>query len=117
VPAHPVVKAKAIAFLAAISPVSFTNIYDAIEAAFGLAGRGPKPAPDAKPLDAIFVLSDGAPNRGRYVKDDANVEAVAGLSQRTIPVHAISAGDSVAALLRRIAAATGGTYVDAGAFE
>jgi hypothetical protein len=115
--AHPVVKERAIAFLAAQDPVSFTNLYDAIERAFAHAGRGRHPAADAGRLDAVFVLSDGAPNRGRFQTPDAVVEAVAALSTRTVPVHTVGAGESVAPLLRRIAEATGGTFVNAGDFE
>ena len=115
--AHPVQKARAIAFLAAQEAVSFTNLHDAIETAFSYAGRGRRPVPDPHPLDAVFVLSDGAPNRGRYVEADQVLEAVVALAAGVAPVHAVGAGESAFPLLRRIAAATGGRFVDAYDFD
>jgi hypothetical protein len=113
VPAHPVQKARALAFLDGQKAVSFTNLYDAVETAFEVAGRGPRPSGEPQRLDAVFVLSDGAPNRGRYVLDDQVVSGIAALSAGTVPVHTVGAGESVFPLLRRIAAATGGRFADA----
>jgi hypothetical protein len=115
--AHPVQKARAIAFLDAQDAVSFTNLHDAIETAFSHAGRGRHPVADPQPLDAVFVLSDGAPNRGRFVDPEQVLEAVVALAAKTAPVHAVGAGESAFPLLRRIAAATGGRFVDAYDFD
>ena len=65
----------------------------------------------------MFLLSDGAPNRGRYRRDDQVVAGIAALSRRRIPVHTIGAGEEVFPLLRRIADATGGRFADAFDFE
>lgn len=116
-PAHPVVKHRALAWLAERETISYTNLYDAVEAAFGYGGLGREAAEQATWLDAVFLLSDGAPNRGRYRRDDKVVEAIAALSQRRIPVHAIAAGEEVFPLLQRIAEATGGRFVDAFTFD
>ncbi len=117
VPAHPVMKARALSWLDALETVSYTNLYDAVETAFGHAGIGDRPAASTGRLDAVFLLSDGAPNRGRYRREDKVVEGIAALSRRRIPVHAIAAGEEVFPLLRRIAAATGGRFADAFEFE
>jgi hypothetical protein len=117
VAAHPVRKALAIEFLEAQETVSYTNLYDAVEQAFSYAGRGRRPAADPVRLDAVFLLSDGAPNRGRYRRDDEVVEGIAALSERRTPVHTIGAGEEVFPLLRRIAAATGGRFADAFEFD
>jgi hypothetical protein len=117
VPAHPVVKARVLAWIHALETLSYTNLYDAVETAFGLGGIGPRSAPGAPALDAVFLLSDGAPNRGRHRRDDAVVDAIAALSQRRVPVHAIAAGEEVFPLLRRIADVTGGRFVDAFEFD
>jgi hypothetical protein len=115
--AHPVQKARAMAFLAAQDAVSFTNLHDAIETAFSHAGRGRRPAADPRPLDAVFVLSDGAPNRGRFLDPDPVLSAVVALSAGVAPIHTIGAGEKAFPLLRRIAAATGGRFVDAYDFD
>jgi uncharacterized protein YegL len=108
--AHPVAKARAIAWLDAIVPKSFTNIYDAVETAFQYAGFGRSPASEPQHLDLVFLLSDGAPNRGRYHVAEQVVAGISALSQRRVPVHTIGAGESVLPLLRDISAATGGTF-------
>ena len=111
--AHPLQKARAMAWLAALESKSQTNIYDAVEAAFGEAGIGPHPSPEPVRLDAVYLLSDGAPNRGRYHLPSQVVKGIAELSAGKVPVHTFGAGESVFQLLRDIAAATGGVFVDA----
>lgn len=111
--AHPVVQARAVAWLDAIVPRSFTNLYDAVETAFSYAGRGRHPADDPVRLDLVFVLSDGAPNRGRYHLPAQVVAGIAALAGGTVPVHTVGAGEQVMPLLRAIAAATGGTCTEA----
>jgi hypothetical protein len=111
--AHPVAKARALAWVARLEPTSYTNVFDAVEAAFQYMGRGRKPSAETARLDAVFLLSDGAPNRGRWHHPDQVVREIAALSQRQVPVHTIGAGEEVFPLLRAIAEATGGTFVDA----
>jgi hypothetical protein len=115
--AHPVTKHRALAWIHALETISYTNLYDAVETAFGYGGIGKRAVPDPRRLDAVYLLSDGAPNRGRYRRDDRVVAAIAALSERRIPVHAIAAGEEVFPLLRRIAGATGGVFVDAFEFD
>ena len=110
---HPVQKLRAIQYLESIEPTSYTNLYDSVELAFGHAGRGPKAVEGGKPLQAIFLLSDGAPNRGRFRIQKRVVKHIAALSEKTIPVHTIGAGEEVFPLLQAIARETGGTFVDA----
>ena len=116
-PAHPVVKARALAFVEALETLSYTNLFDAVEVAFGLGGLGPRAAEEARHLDAIFLLSDGAPNRGRIRDEDRIVQALRDLSRGRVPIHAIAAGEEVFPLLQRIADATGGRFVDAFLFD
>ena len=94
-------------------PKAYTNIYDAVETAFQYMGLGRVPAPDPQRLDLVFLLSDGAPNRGRYHVAEQVLAGISALSQRHVPVHTIGAGESVLPLLRDIAAATGGTFQQA----
>ncbi|MFV1958720.1 MAG: VWA domain-containing protein, partial [Planctomycetota bacterium] len=113
VPAHPVMKQRVLAWLDRLETISYTNLYDAVEMAFGYAGLGPRPADRPTRLDAIFLLSDGAPNRGRYLREARVVRGIAELSRRRIPVHCVAAGEEVFPLLEANAAATGGRFVDA----
>jgi HEAT repeat protein len=110
---HPVQKFRAIRWLAEVEPTSYTNLYDALELAFGHTGRGPRAVEVPVELDAIFLLSDGAPNRGRHRTHDRVVKHVGRLSRRDVPVHTVGAGEEVFPLLRAIAHETGGTFVDA----
>ena len=90
------------------------NLYGAVEMAFRYAGRGSQaPTEPAVKLNAIFLLSDGAPNRGLYRNNERIVKHIGRMSRRDIPVHTIGAGEEVFPLLRAIATATGGKFVDA----
>ena len=112
--AHPVQKYRAIEYLKTLETISYTNIFDAVETAFGYGGRGRfAKAPAPPPLDAVFLLSDGAPNRGRFRAEKRVVKHIAKLAGGDVPVHTIGAGEEVFPLLRAIAHATGGTFVDA----
>jgi hypothetical protein len=117
VPAHPLVKHRALAWLGALETISYTNLYDAVETAFGYGGIGPRAVDEPTRLDAVFLLSDGEPNRGRYRTEDRVVEALAALSRGRVPIHAVAAGEEVFPLLGRVARATGGRFVDAFDFE
>jgi hypothetical protein len=113
VKAHPVQKHRAIRHLEAIEPTSYTNLYDAVDKAFGYQGGGRWPVEDPEALDAVFLLSDGAPNRGLHRTEDAVVRHVGLLADGKVPVHTIGAGEAVFPLLRAISGATGGRFVDA----
>jgi hypothetical protein len=113
VAAHPVQKWRAIQWLDTLETTSYTNIYDAVEAAFQHMGRGRKPVAQPVLLDMVFLLSDGAPNRGRFRHADRVVKHIGLLSRRDVPVHTIAAGERVFVLLQRIAEATGGVFTDA----
>ncbi|MDA1195534.1 MAG: VWA domain-containing protein, partial [Planctomycetota bacterium] len=111
--AHPVQKLLAIRYLESIDPTSYTNLYDAVDMAFGHAGRGSRPRDPAVKLDAVFLLSDGAPNRGRHRAHARVIDGIKAMSRREIPVHTIGAGEEVFPLLMAIARETGGEFVDA----
>jgi hypothetical protein len=66
-----------------------------------------------EPLDAVFLLSDGEPNRGRYREPAQVVREIGELSRPGIPVHTIGAGEAALGIMRDIAARTGGTFTDA----
>lgn len=111
--AHPVHKARAVAWLDGLETTAYTNMIDALEWAYGLAGRGPRARTPAQVLDAVFLLSDGAPNRGRVQDATRLAEVVRALARDDVPLHTIGAGEEVFPLLRALAAAGGGRFVDA----
>jgi hypothetical protein len=111
--AHPVQKVRCIDWFLNLEPTSYTNLYDSLEIAFGYAGRGRRAVAAPERLDAVYLLSDGAPNRGRHLQPDPIVKAVTELSQGEIPIHTIGAGEAAFDLLRRIAGVTHGTFLDA----
>jgi hypothetical protein len=111
--AHPVQKERAIDWFLGLEPTSYTNLFDAVELGFGYAGRGRRAVESPERLDAVYLLSDGEPNRGRHLQPDPIVKAIDELAQGTVPVHTIGAGEAAFHLLKRIAAVTKGTFVDA----
>jgi HEAT repeat protein len=86
-------------FLEKQTPRGGTNLFDGLEAALLMDG-----------IDTIFLLSDGAPSRGRYRDAGAIARAVRQLNQtRRIAIHTVAIGiDSP--LLRRLAEESGGRY-------
>jgi Mg-chelatase subunit ChlD len=94
------------AWLDEVVPGGRTALYDGVAAALA--------DPD---LDTLVVLSDGAPSAGRhFTKTDLLAELTARNRWRRARIHVVSiGGDQVAArwrgVLRRLAEASGGTYV------
>lgn len=110
--AHPVQKVRALDWFLALEPTSYTNVYDSLEIAFGYGGRGRRAQAPAERLDAVFLLTDGEPNRGRWTGTREIVREVRTLAQPGIPLHAVGASEAAHPLLRALAAATGGTFTD-----
>jgi HEAT repeat protein len=76
-----------------------TNLFDALEMALL-----------TKEVDAIYLLSDGSPNEGKFVRHDDILRAVRKLNRlRRITIHGIALGYE-SDLLRDLAAQSGGTY-------
>jgi uncharacterized protein YegL len=98
VPATDEAKAGACGFIIPLPAAGGTATCDALEAAFGFD------------TEAIFLLSDGAPSRGRITDPEAIVRFVAGLNgSRCVSVHAISIMGG-AAFLERLAELNNGTF-------
>jgi hypothetical protein len=89
---------------------SYTNISDALERVFGWAGVGRWAVPDPPGLDEVFFLTDGFPNRGRFLEPDRIAEAVRGWnSTARARIHTVAVGDRTAPeLLERLSADSGG---------
>jgi len=89
-----------------------TNIFDAVEKAFALAGRGSFDKPYDVTVDTIFLMTDGKSNRGRIVEPEAILEEVRRMnSLRRIKIHCIGIGDHDKKFMETLARENGGTYV------
>ena len=106
-------KAAAAKWAEEVVAVGATNIFDPLERAFALAGRGTHDKEYYVTLDTIFFLSDGQPNRGRIVTPEEIIKQVARMNQlKKVKIHTIGVGrDHDARFMRSLAEMTGGTYV------
>jgi len=103
--ADPVTKELLVRHLPSIEIRSYTNLFDAVE-------RGLRLRPQE-----LFVISDGAPNRGRWRLPRDILREVAELNNHRTKIHTVSVvravdGDEHVSLLKQIAEAAGGTHVE-----
>lgn len=110
-PARPQEKLDLSRYLVDQETKSYTNIYDALEAALGLAGLGAAARVPAPGLDEIVLLSDGFPNRGKIVDPPKILEAVRSLNGGRVIIDAVALGDGPGELLPRLAKENGGKFV------
>ncbi len=92
-----------------------TNIFDALETAFSLAGRGTEDRYYDAEADTIFLLTDGLPVLGSG-KGDSFSKIRAAVKRwnllRRVVVHTIGLGDGIPKNgLKRLAAENGGKFV------
>lgn len=110
-PASPQAKLDLVTYLPDQETKSYTNIYDALERAFGLTGVGSQAIEAPVPLDEIVLLSDGVPNRGK-IKDSRRIlEAITALNTRSVRLHTVSLGHEQLELLPALAEQNGGRHV------
>lgn len=90
-----------------------TNIFDAMEQAFNIISATSDAKNLKKGADTIFLMSDGAPNRGKFFEPDLIVAEVKKLNaKRKMTIHTIGVGDGHdPRLLRELAATNGGQYL------
>lgn len=110
-PARPQEKLDLSRYLAGEETKSYTNIYDALEEALGLAGLGPAARDPAPGLDEIVLLSDGWPNRGRITQPARILEAVRTLNAGRVVIDAVALGETPGELLPALAKENGGKFV------
>ncbi len=119
--ANPQNKQKAYEFIDKQGPNGTTNIFDAMEKAFKMAGPGkPKEQADERyaqtmgGADTIFLLSDGSPNAGRVPEAGAILEEIAKLNKlRKITIHTVGVGDHNVPFMQKLAEQNDGKYVKA----
>ena len=107
-------KNAALTFLLDARPVGGTNIFDALESAFELAGVGAKDRYYRSLVDTIYFLSDGAPSAGRITDTNAILEEVGRMNRfRKIVIHAIGVGKlHDRPFMESLANKNGGQYIE-----
>jgi hypothetical protein len=115
--ATPAIKAEAIDFVKAQPANGATNMGDALEAAFELAGAGLKDKHYAALVDTIYVMSDGSPNAGKYPAADGSdiIRKVKEWNELSkVIINTVGLGDPTnynPNFLAKLAGMTGGTFV------
>jgi len=108
-------KKKAIAWTRTITASGNTNIFDALERAFKLAGRGTFDAGYAIAADTFYLLSDGISNRGRIIDRNEMLQETARPNRfRKVMIHTIALGNRSQVdveFMQGLAGDTGGEFV------
>jgi HEAT repeat protein len=96
-----------------IQPTTATNIFDAVEQAFNVISASSDKKNLAKGADTMFLMSDGGPNRGRFVDPELILRAVKEMNAtRKITIHTIGVGQGHnAPFMQTLAAQNGGQYI------
>jgi len=114
VPASKKNKAEALQWVKDLSATSSTNIYDALQKAFGIAGMGVNDRHYRVEADTIFLLSDGSPTKPTGEADDWQkiLRAVREWNQlKKVTIHTIGIGAHNMAFMSQLAAENNGKYV------
>lgn len=95
-----------------LEPLGATNIFDSLEQAFKLAGFGKAEENYLGGADTIFLLSDGAPNHGRFTAwSDIHREVEKLNKDRGLTIHTIGIGQAHnAGDMRQLAEENKGKY-------
>lgn len=106
---------KAQAWVRALQPASTTNIHDAMQEAFKLAGRGVADKYYKSNVDTIFLLTDGSPTRPDNQPDSTAriLDSVRRWNPtKHVVIHTIGIGkDLNVTFLQQIAKENGGRFV------
>ena len=104
---------KAVTWVKGIEEVGATNIFDPLERAFQLAGRGTHDKAYKLLLDTIFFMSDGLANRGRILEPPQILKEIQDMNAlKKVRIHSIGIGPNHdVRLMKGLAEATGGSYV------
>ncbi len=89
-----------------------TNIFDALEQAFNMISGSNEKKNMAKGADTIFLMTDGAPNRGKFFEPEMILKEIKRINkERKISIHAIGIGAHHRPFLERLAAENNGKYM------
>ncbi len=106
---------KAQDWVRALQPLQTTNIHDALEQAFALAGRGAQDKYYKSVVDTIFLLTDGSPTKPDNTPDSTEriLESVRRWNPtKHVVIHTIGIGKALnTTFLQQIASENGGRFV------
>ena len=107
-------KNLAIAYLEKLHSGGGTNISDALEATFELAGAGATDANAELGVETIFLLSDGSPTAGKITNKNQIVTKTAEWnSAKRIKLHTIGLGeDCDKDFMKKLATENNGKFID-----
>lgn len=107
-------KNLAIAYLENLHSGGGTNLSDAVEEAFQLAGAGATDANAELGVETIFLLSDGSPTAGKITDKNQILEKI-GIwnSAKRVTIHTIGLGeDCDKDFMKKIAEQNSGQFID-----
>ena len=106
-------RVAAVEFVEKQDALGGTNIHDALEKAFNIAGRGARDKNYEQGADTIFFLSDGQPTVGTVIDPVLIANQVKRWNAgRRVKIHTVGVGaDHDAAFMQELAESSGGTYV------
>ncbi|GAB4301512.1 MAG: hypothetical protein Kow0068_24410 [Marinilabiliales bacterium] len=107
-------KKKAVLYVKALKAEGGTNISDALEKAFDLAGDGTKDNAKNLNVETIFLLTDGEPTAGKITNPDEIIEAVSEWNKlKRVKIHTIGLGENHDKnFMRKLAEQNNGVYID-----
>lgn len=114
VPASSTNKNLAVLMIENLSSGGGTNFYGGLEEAFKLAGPGSLDSNKLLKVDAIFMLSDGAPSTGKITSTQKILEEIKKMNPlKKVKVNAIGLGkDKDADFMEKLATQNSGQYID-----
>jgi len=107
-------KTRAVAYLKTLKSGGGTNISDALEEAFILAGNGASDAAKKLNVETIFLLTDGQPTAGKHTNTNDILNKVSEWnSLKKVKVHAVGLGDNHdKEFMRKMAEQNNGIYIN-----
>jgi hypothetical protein len=107
-------KKDAVAWVRQLQPKGSTNIHDAMQMAFGLAGRGARDQYYESEVDMVFLLSDGSPTKPDGKPDDPETVLAAirvWNAMKRVTIHTIAIGGNLNfKFMQQLAAENGGEF-------
>ena len=96
-----------------VHPDMQTNIFGGIEQAFNVISDSSDKKNRERGADTIFLMTDGSPTRGKFVRPEVILKEVRRLNEvRDITIHTIGVGKNhIAGFLQRLATENGGQYL------
>ncbi|MCB9881520.1 MAG: VWA domain-containing protein [Planctomycetes bacterium] len=106
-------KSNLVQYLRLVRPTGSTNVYDALDLALQMGGRGVYDKYYKTAFDTVYLLSDGAPTAGAVVDPDEILRRVRETNAlRQITFHTITFGDvNNARFMQQLAEQSGGKHV------